>query len=485
MIGLESASFEVERFQLGPGARLEVRGRWFGVRGRRFMRPTLTALAGGREQRLLAVLDHKPWIAEEGEAWVAAFPWATDPAALLQAELTVAPDVTVPLPAPSSARRRRTPAGSPRSPVREAEAASDADEPIRGSKDDRHARDSRLQDEHDAALRSRDQALSELDALKRECDRLRLELGEALAASEAAIAERHDVIEAEVRLRIADLRAEAESDRAAAGQAAQFARDRDAARAERVEAMSERDEAHAERDAARRERDRILAQRDTARTRVHEATRRWEATAALGTRRTQERDAAASERDRVVRERDAAVEERDRVVRERDAAVGERDRVVRERDAAVGERDRVVRERDAALEEREPAAREETSVLAERAVTQLDLEALGDSPGVAGVQPTERRQDPVGAGSIARAPVGSARPSLPNSTGTDVARRPQRPPAPDETRPSHDGGRGRKASSTAQAVVRPEGARMWRARLLAIAALLVALVVFVVILTAK
>src|SRR3981081_2491681 len=64
---LEPASFEVERFALDGNSCLEVRGRWFGGRGPRFMRPTLTAVADGREQRMLAVLDHKPWVAEEGE----------------------------------------------------------------------------------------------------------------------------------------------------------------------------------------------------------------------------------------------------------------------------------------------------------------------------------------------------------------------------------------------------------------------------------
>jgi hypothetical protein len=461
---LEPASFEVERFELGPDACLEIRGRWFGVRGRRFMRPTLTAVADGRERRLLAVLDHKPWIPLEGEAWLAAFPWSADAAALLQPELTVAPDVTVSLPPPSSSGRGRRPrAGRQRSPAREAEVAGEADEPNRRPKDDHGAHDSRLQVEHDAALRSREQALSELDAVKRDRDRLRLELGEALAARETAIAERHDVIQAEVELRIAELRAEAESERAAAGQAAEFARERDTARAERAEAISERDQAHAERDAARRERNRILAQRDTARTRVHEATRRWEATAALATRRTQERDAAASERDRVARERDAALAERDRTIRERDV------------------------ERDVALAQSEQAASERSRVPVERAVTQLDLEApraFSDAAGVAGVQPTESRPA-VGTGSAARAPGGSARPSTAISPGTDAARRPRRPPAPDETRPGHHGGRGNESSSTAQAVRRRDEAGMWRARLLAVGALLVALVVFVVTLTAK
>src|SRR5437879_11596429 len=122
MTELEPASFEVERFELGPDACLEIHGRWFGVHGRRFMRPTLTAVAGGRQHRLLAVLDHKPWVAEEGEAWRAAFPWSTDPAPLLEAELTVAPDVTVPLP-PLSVGGRRRDSRSRGAPVRKPGAA--------------------------------------------------------------------------------------------------------------------------------------------------------------------------------------------------------------------------------------------------------------------------------------------------------------------------------------------------------------------------
>ena len=79
------------------------------VRGRRFMRPTLTAVADGREQRILAVLDHKPWNVEDGESWLAVFPCSTDPAALVKSELTVAPDLTVPLPPPSTPAARRRP----------------------------------------------------------------------------------------------------------------------------------------------------------------------------------------------------------------------------------------------------------------------------------------------------------------------------------------------------------------------------------------
>lgn len=85
------ASFAVQAIE-AVGDRLEIRGRWSGVRGMRFVRPTL--VLGDRQ--LLATLDHKPW-APDTDPWVAAFPWnGTDPdrEALW---LSVAPSVTVPL----------------------------------------------------------------------------------------------------------------------------------------------------------------------------------------------------------------------------------------------------------------------------------------------------------------------------------------------------------------------------------------------------
>jgi hypothetical protein len=80
--------------------RVRVVGRWFGVRGRRFVRPALILTGDdGAERRLLAELDDKPWAAAEGESWRATFV-AASPDALKRAtrvELSVAPDVNVEL----------------------------------------------------------------------------------------------------------------------------------------------------------------------------------------------------------------------------------------------------------------------------------------------------------------------------------------------------------------------------------------------------
>ena len=67
-------AFVVERFA-AAGDRLEVAGHWRGLRGRRFVRPVLWLHRGDDRRRLVAVLDHKPWAADDGEPWIAAFAW--------------------------------------------------------------------------------------------------------------------------------------------------------------------------------------------------------------------------------------------------------------------------------------------------------------------------------------------------------------------------------------------------------------------------
>lgn len=92
--------------------RIEVSGRWLGVRGRRFVRPTLTVTFGedGAEQRWLAELEHKPWAAEDGELWTATFPVDVDLGSASSIELAVAPDIEIALGAGAvQATRARTP----------------------------------------------------------------------------------------------------------------------------------------------------------------------------------------------------------------------------------------------------------------------------------------------------------------------------------------------------------------------------------------
>lgn len=95
-------SFELERLDL-EGDELIVTGHWSGVRGLRFVRPTLLA----DDRRILATLEHKPWAPSLDRTWIAAFPWDRDDVELAGLALTVGSQVTVPLdgasPAASSA----------------------------------------------------------------------------------------------------------------------------------------------------------------------------------------------------------------------------------------------------------------------------------------------------------------------------------------------------------------------------------------------
>src|SRR3954469_15753846 len=94
------AVFEIERFGWAAPDRSEIAGSWSGVRGRRFIRPTLI-LKGEREpKRLLALLEHKPWAAGDDGAWLAAFPWQGGPGEFSSADLHVASGIDVELPAP-------------------------------------------------------------------------------------------------------------------------------------------------------------------------------------------------------------------------------------------------------------------------------------------------------------------------------------------------------------------------------------------------
>src|SRR5579859_4000320 len=106
--GTNGVAFELDRIDMQGGDRLEVNGRWFGVRGRRFIRPSLTLLADEQQRRLLADLDHKPWAAEDGQPWKATFPYEAQEDHWVEAELSVAPDITVSLPLPGTSRSRAT-----------------------------------------------------------------------------------------------------------------------------------------------------------------------------------------------------------------------------------------------------------------------------------------------------------------------------------------------------------------------------------------
>src|SRR5918994_4420168 len=100
---LSEADFELERFEYSGAGRIEIAGRWFGLRGRRFVRPVLNlTLSGGTRRRAIALLEHKPWAAADGETWLAAFSWPAGAGDVERAELEVGPGLMVDLPAPGA-----------------------------------------------------------------------------------------------------------------------------------------------------------------------------------------------------------------------------------------------------------------------------------------------------------------------------------------------------------------------------------------------
>lgn len=218
----EGITFEVDLVALEQPGRLLVRGRWFGVRGRRFMRPTLTLTmrSDGSQGRALADLEHKPWAAEDGESWTAVFPIDVSLEETGSLELSVAPDVAVELVAkPGTARNRATRvagAGGARSPrvrtdpVPARPSAADRAQEIERLRDrlataDRasereHARraaaEKALEDERTEALNLR----SELGRLKAELDIASTTRRELAAAAAELDASRKEAREASDRL---------------------------------------------------------------------------------------------------------------------------------------------------------------------------------------------------------------------------------------------------------------------------------------------
>ncbi len=289
--------FELERLERTAAGRLELSGRWFGVRGRRFVRPTLTFEADGQPYRLLADLEHKPWFAEDGTPWTAAFAWDADTSAFQALELTVAPDIAIPLP---NADGGRGSTGKRRLQNADARAASlqrelrairqeliderrtsdrmrEQLEPLRAELEvvrDELTRISEEKIETDAALARRDAALAKLTAVEAQRDEVCRSLEQAESErDEERRAQRQAQAELDRALSAVErLRAEGEL----AGQAQDKARaEREHALRARDHALTERNQAVAQRDELARAGDSLQSQRAAARALASRRNLSW------------------------------------------------------------------------------------------------------------------------------------------------------------------------------------------------------------------
>src|SRR4051812_35500114 len=260
LLAPEEVAFDVERFDWVDDGRLEVVGRWSGVRGLRFVRPVLTVPVAGRRRRIVALLEHKPWVASDGDQWVAAFPWQGHREAVGPAQLAVGPSLVVELPAPGP---RQSPV--PREPSPADLAAQRAYETETRAARESEAAQALLRREREDHERRRRELEAGLEALRADvaaagavADGVRLERAGARARLDDALADNdrlratHADAEAETaRLRATHADAEAETARLRAAHAdaeAETARLR-AAHAD-AEAETARLRAHADAEAA-------------------------------------------------------------------------------------------------------------------------------------------------------------------------------------------------------------------------------------------
>jgi hypothetical protein len=318
--GTGSIFFELDRFEFKDGDRIALCGRWFGVRGRRFVRPTLTLSSNDEQWRLLADLEHKPWSAEDGEHWEAVFPWQDGNAKVLEAELAVASGITLNLRAPDGAARTASRRGrAPRS--RAGRASVKGPERIAVRTRRRSSASAKQQPEADPE-----------SALRRRVEALRGELSQARAEIERLERELHGSEEA------------------------------------RLEASA----ALARRDAAINKLDHAAAERDEA-IRAREAANKQHGSA------VRERREALRARDAVLIERDAAFIERDRAIAEKDAALGTRDRGIAERDQAIAERDALAQTNERLQVELDEALSTRAAALVMRNATRAPALSRGHS----------------------------------------------------------------------------------------------------------
>jgi len=211
----DDVSFEIERLEISEGC-LVISGHWSGVRGMRFVRPTL--VAGGR--RVLATLEHKPWTPAPGRPWTAAFPWKDGDLDLEGLSLAVAPSVAVKLDSRATAaeqtqapnddldlrclelehavrleQRKAQDAGDARAELERARTAAERD------RDRALAQAEEAVQDRAAALRTRARMQDQRDEAVQAQEAAEAKLAQAIAARDEAAAQRDEALLAHTALR--------------------------------------------------------------------------------------------------------------------------------------------------------------------------------------------------------------------------------------------------------------------------------------------
>jgi hypothetical protein len=343
-----AAIFELERFEWTAPDRLELTGVWTGLRARRFIRPTLVLETDAGRRRLLALLEHKPWSADDGADWIAAFAWTGEPAEVESAQLNVASGIDIELPPPRRATGNRpprrfrhrsvsrdasrddaaesAPPGVVASPA-EIERPEPPDAPAVPEAPEAHAGSEPVVDEpgHPMDARTVKAVVERARVAEVRVGQLVTERDEAVARRKAIAAElsalkqSHEQALSRVRAQEREIATTMLSE--GAELRARIEKDRDAAHRARDAALSERDEAQRVRDEAVQARERAVAERKQA---------------------LAERKSAFRERDKAFSERDRAVRAREEAVAAQEMALDERDEANRDREMAYAERDGVI-----------------------------------------------------------------------------------------------------------------------------------------------
>ncbi len=262
--GAEQVVFEPDELTFADN-RVTVTGRWFGVRGRRFVRPTLTLGREGAGSRVHADLEQKPWAAEDGEPWTAEFVVPRSSGGAEEVELAVAPDIAVVLRAPDAIRAR---------PKRRPQSRRRASAPRAG---EGNGRGTTTMTASQAKVEVQQAEIARLEQQLRRSEITRAEFNAAVSRRDAAVAKLDTVLK-ERDAAVAE-RDAAAADRDAAVEAREAALDeRDAIRDEHRRVTRDRDSLEQERDGLgrrRRELERAVAEleseRDELRTRLADA----------------------------------------------------------------------------------------------------------------------------------------------------------------------------------------------------------------------